>query len=139
MNLYHGTNHSSASSIIGPPQNIDVTVGGGELGRGFYTSEHPSLAASLATGRHGYANRAVIEISMDVVLYLQLRFKTIHRQKIVHRLWQTLHRRKETHSHLLHCDIVVAPFATIDFSEQQKFESAQAETLLNSSTIRRVL
>ena len=55
MILYHGTNTVAAQRIAGPPAAVNVTVGGGELGRGFYMGESIALAwRDLFRAKGGY-------------------------------------------------------------------------------------
>lgn len=134
MITYHGTNITSANNIVGPPSNIDVTRGGGELGRGFYVGENLSLAKAIAVGKHGHTNAAVIKFEIDDTDYVQLSVRNIHRRIVVHQLWQSLIRASREYLHLFNVDVVCAPFATIDFSYQYKFESTNAQNTLNRST-----
>lgn len=134
MNVYHGTNKTSAGSIIGPPANVDVSKGKGELGQGFYTGENIALAAAWAKGRYSTSS-AVLKIEIDDTAYIRFRTKVIPRREVVFRLWQSLLKRKKTHCHVFGFDVILAPFSTLDFSYQYKFESKLAENVLNHSNI----
>ena len=138
MEFYHGTNADSASTIIGPPVKIDVTKGGGELGRGFYLGNEPSLAAALAKGKNR-RNPRVLQFTIETAEYLKLDIRTIHKKGTLIHDWSKRRREKSTHSHLYWADVVVAPFATIDIGHQYKFESIAAGNLLNKSSIKTVL
>src|SRR5258706_89138 len=133
MITYHGTHTASANNIVGPPSNIDVTRGGGELGRGFYLGENISLAKAIAVGKHGQANAAVIRFDIDDTDYVQLNVRNIHRRRLVYQLWQSLIKASTEYFHLFNVDVVCGPFATIDFSYQYKFESTRAQATLNNS------
>lgn len=133
MIAYHGTSKNSARSIIGPPSNIDVTRGGGELGRGFYVGENISLAKAIAVGKHGQAEAAIIKFEIDDSAYIRLDVKNIHQRRDVYQLWKRLTRAGSLYLHLFHVDVVCAPFATIDYSYQYKFESTNAQNTLNNS------
>lgn len=135
MTVFHGTNTTSANSII---KNIDVTKGGGELGRGFYAGESIGLAAAFAQGRFP-GNYKVVKLEIDDTAFVNLRIKTIKRIEFVYRTWQSLLRRKKAFSFLFNTDVVQAPFATLEFSYQYKFESSQAETVLNNNCIKTIL
>ena len=139
MTTYHGTNKNSANTIVLPPPNIDVTRGGGELGRGFYMGENISLAKAIAVSKYGQANAAVIRFNIDDSDYVQLNVKNIHRRKVVYRLWQSLKKRGKESIHLFNVDVVCAPFATIDFSYQYKFESISAQDVLNHHSTKQIL
>jgi hypothetical protein len=134
MITYHGTSITSANNIVGPPSSVDVTKGGGELGRGFYLGENISLAKAIAIGKHGQANAAVIRFDMDDSDYVKLNVKNMHKRQDVYRLWKSLSKKSKQNLHLFNVDVVCAPFATIDFSYQYKFESKNAQKTLNDST-----
>lgn len=135
MIVFHGTDTTCANSII---NNINVTLGGGELGRGFYAVENIGLAASFAQGKFP-GNHKVVKLEIDESAFVNLRIKTIKRIEYVYRTWQSLLKRKKAFSFLFNVDIVQAPFATIEFSYQYKFESKQAENVLNNNSIKTIL
>ena len=138
MITYHGTDRASATKIVGPPSNVDVTRGGGELGRGFYLGENVALAASLSRGKFG-ANGVVIKFDIDDSAYVRLNTRVLNRRQYVYRLWQSLITRARAFQHLFNVDVVCAPFATIDFSYQYKFESQNAQTTLNNNSTKQIL
>jgi hypothetical protein len=138
MITYHGTDRNSANNIVGPPSNIDVTRGGGELGRGFYLGENIALAASLSKGKFGN-NGVVIKFDIDDSAYVQLNTRVLNRGQYVFRLWQSLLRRRIAFGYLFNVDVVCAPFATIDFSYQYKFESTAAQGTLNNNSTKQIL
>lgn len=138
MVTYHGTNRTSANNIVGPPSNIDVTRGGGELGRGFYVGENIALAASLSRGKFG-ANGVVIKFDIDDSAYVSLNTRVLNRRQYVYSLWQSLITRARAFQHLFNVDVVCAPFATIDFSYQYKFESQNAQNTLNKNSTKQIL
>lgn len=139
MITFHGTDTNSANNIVGPPSNIDVTKGGGELGRGFYLGENISLAKAIAVGKHGQANAAIIKFDIDDSSYVHLNVRNIHHRQVVFRLWQSLIKAGKEHLHLFNIDVVCAPFATIDFSYQYKFESSNAQHTLNNNSTKQIL
>lgn len=139
MITFHGTDRTSANNIVGPPSNIDVTRGGGELGRGFYLGENISLAKAIAVGKYGQANAAVIKFDTDDAAYVRLNVRNVHRQQVVFRLWQSIIRRGLAYTHLFRVDVICAPFATIDFSYQYKFESTNAQNVLNNNSNKQIL
>ncbi|MHA8057747.1 hypothetical protein [Aquirufa nivalisilvae] len=138
MITYHGTDRASANNIVGPPSNIDVTKGGGELGRGFYLGENIALAASLSKGKFG-AKGVVIKFDIDDSAYVRLNTRTLNRRQYLYLLWQSLITRAQRCQHLFHVDVVCAPFATIDFSYQYKFESNDAQNTLNNNSTKQIL
>ncbi len=132
MITYHGTSPVFAKSIVGPPTNVDVTIGGGELGRGFYTGENVALAAAWAKGRY-HKKGVVIKLDMQDDEFIKLNIKTINNRRILNRLWKRLQRNREEYDFLFNFDVICAPFALIDFSYQYKFESNNAQTKLNNN------
>lgn len=138
MELYHGTSNISALAIIGPPPDVDVTKGGGELGRGFYLGSEPSLAAALAKG-NPRINPGLLKFTIDEAAYVKLNILIIKKRGYLAEKWHRLIRSRTTRTFLYHADVVVAPFAMIDVAHQYKFESSAAETLLNTSDIKKIL
>ena len=138
MIAYHGTDRTSANNIVGPPPNIDVTRGGGELGRGFYLGENIALAASLSKGKFG-VDGVVIKFDINDSKYVRLNTKLLNRRQYVYRLWQSLIKRSRAFQYLFDVDVVCAPFATIDFSYQYKFESQDAQNVLNDDANKQIL
>lgn len=135
MIVFHGTDTTSANSIV---KKIDVTKGGGELGRGFYVGENIALAASLAKGKFG-SNSKVVKFDINDSEFIKLDIKTLNRTQYVYRTWQSLLRRNKAFSHLYNTDVICAPFATINFSYQYKFETPLAETVINTHSIKTIL
>ncbi len=131
MIVFHGTNSAYANTIVGPPSDVQLR-GGGELGKGFYLGESIALANSWAKGRFN-DDSAVIEFNINNSEYIKLNTKVIRGQKEVKQLWKSLCKNSERNSYLFNFDVVCAPFATIDFSYQYKFESEDAQVLLNNS------
>jgi hypothetical protein len=138
MIVFHGTSRLSALSIVGPPPSVDVTRGGGELGRGFYTGENISLAASLAKGRFS-SNGVVIQFDIDNSEYIKLNIRIINRRRYVFHHWRSLIRRSLANIYLFNCDVVCAPIAVIDFSYQYKFESRLAQDTINNHSVKQIL
>lgn len=138
MTTFHGTDQASANIIVGPPSGVDVTKGGGELGRGFYLGESIALAASWSKGRFG-KTAAVIKFEIDDSAYVRLNTRTLNRRQLVFRLWKSLLKRSKASVHLFHVDVVCAPFAIIDMSYQYKFESSVAQDTLNNKSTKQIL
>jgi hypothetical protein len=138
MVAYHGTDIASANHIIGPPSNIDVTRGGGELGRGFYLGESVALAAALSRGKFGM-DGVVLKFEINETAYAQLNTRVINRRVNVYEFWRCLINRGLTRQHLYNVDVVCAPFATIDISIQYKFESQNAQATLNNNSTKHIL
>lgn len=129
---YHGTNKENATKIVGPPSSVDVNVGKGELGKGFYTGSSIALAAIWAQIRYD-AEAVVIEFDIPKPRFVQLKGISVKTQKEVVDIWKELKENSETTRHVFGHDYIVAPFATIEKSGYQyKFESKKAEDELNA-------
>jgi len=136
MEMYHGTKANAAKLIQGPPTNVEVNSGGGEMGQGFYVGDNLTLAISWAKGR--YRHPAVIEFQIDRKQYAKLSFYRLSHMQILN-TWHQLRRLGTHRTHKFGYDIVFGPLATIPYSAQYKFESNDAQTLLNNSTTDRIL
>jgi Protein of unknown function (DUF3990) len=137
MLLYHGTDKISSNVIQGPPAGVDVTKGGGELGRGFYLGDNMTLAISWAKGRKK-KNASVLEFDINNSTYATLAFKQMGLRAVKH-TWRQLKISGTSHSHTFGFDIVFGPLATNSYAAQYKFESIAAEALVNNSTVKTIL
>jgi hypothetical protein len=130
---YHGTNKKHAEKIIGPPSQLDIGLGKGELGKGFYCGNSIALAAIWAQLRH-LTEAVVIEFDIPKQNFVQLKGYIIKSQAVVIENWHFLMSRGETSTHLFGYDYIIAPFATIEhIGNQIKFESEKAELELRNS------
>ncbi len=132
MELFHGTTEDNAKILLGPPNNVDVAKGRGELGKGFYLGNNISLAASLSKSR-GQKNSAILKFIINEAEYVNLNIHVINRRQVVINKWKNLIKLKATDQHKFNFDVVVAPFATIDFAHQYKFESLRSQLFLNKT------
>lgn len=137
--LYHGTNRLFATVMCGPigqPGSVDVTRGGGEFGRGFYTQV--SLSNAL---RRGYAlygvDAVVLVLDVDDQQYHRLRFKRLNLQQ-AQRLNSRL-KGKARGTYVTRHDAIVGPLVFQPKVMQQKFQSTNAENLLNGPFTQRTL
>ncbi len=140
MKFYHGTNKVNDKYILGPPPAIDVNTGGGEIGQGFYTTNDPWIAKTWAVGKHGTTDASVIEISFEgnESQAMKMNSHLIRTVKDLIGIWIGLTRTKSTRNYKFGYDIINAPFATIDFARQYKFESKKAENILNNTKIQKI-
>jgi len=130
MIVFHGTNQTGADKIL--KTGVDVTKGGGELGRGFYVGENVSLVAARAKGKDEN-NFAIIEFNINNSEYVRLNIKNIGRREFVYKQWQSFFKRNITRTYLYGFDVICAPYATFDYSNQHKFESKAGETVINKA------
>ncbi len=131
---FHGTNKENAAKIVGPPSSVDVNIGKGELGKGFYTGSSIALAAIWAQLRYD-SEAVVVEFDIPKERFVQLKGLSIKTQIEVKNTWETLKQNNETTSFTFGHDYIVAPLATIEeLGYQFKFESKKAEDILNDCT-----
>jgi hypothetical protein len=137
--LYHGTSRVHALTMrgaVGGFGAIDVTLGGGEFGRGFYTQESISNAhrrGYLTYGRHG----AVLVVDIDDDEYHALQFLRLG-LNAAQKLNARLHGAARN-TYLTADDVIVGPLVTLPQIEQQKFQSERAEDLLNGPHTQRLV
>ncbi len=136
--LFHGTNTASANRMFGPPTDVDVSLGRGELGRGFYMGEEPCLAAAWARSRHG-KNPSVLEFTFDNAELVKLKTEVLGRRKLVLQKWRQMLDARQTTTFLFNTDLIMAPFALLDLSHQYKFESLKAQSVVNAAIVRKIL
>jgi len=136
MFLYHGTSQAVAVQLSNNPTLVDVSKGGGELGRGFYAGDHIALAAAWARGRN-QGNVGVLEITIDPSAYVSLAIKALNWHQVVS-TWNQLKKQGTTRTYLFNWDLVHGPLATMQHATQHKFESAAAEGVLRNSGWRKL-
>lgn len=111
---------------------VDVTLGGGELGRGFYTGEYLHEAKAWAFHVSGDRQRNVVRLTMDdaEVVTLALILLDSSSASICRKL---IRISRCTRSYLFGCDMVWAPIvgSSRATGDQYKWESKHAESLLN--------
>ena len=140
MISYHGTSTATANSMI--TGTIDVSLGGGELGRGFYSGEHLHEAKAWAYQTSGDRKSNTIELQTadDDVEQLKLKLMDageagLHRYRIK--------KNNESRTFLFHEDMIWAPIVGSEkvSGDQYKWESEAAELLLNdlAKTQKRVI
>lgn len=133
---YHGTSKSDSLKIAGPPTNVDISLGKGELGKGFYTGSSIALAAIWAYSRFQDQGE-VIEFDIPKSEFVKLRGKTIKKKSSLISLWSKLKNSKKDKSYIAGYDYIIAPFATIEETGfQLKFESIKSQNCLNQSDIK---
>jgi len=130
---FHGTSLTNAKKIVGSPNQVDITLGRGELGQGFYTGTSIALAAIWAQSRHN-GNSAVIKFEISESDFIGLNGHLIKKRSILKKIWNDLIQKKTTLTHKFGYDYIISPFATVEETGSQlKFESNKAENTLNNS------
>lgn len=126
---YHGTSREKSLSVI---NGIDLSMGRGELGKGFYTGTSIAMAKIWAERKFG-SNAAIVEFEIDKSKFILLEGHVIGLRERLLIFWNKLKDKKITTSHTFGKDYVIAPFATNDVGHQIKFESPKAAEELNNS------
>ena len=130
--LSHGTSRAFATVLAAVPPNpgtIDVTQGRGEFGRGFYTQT--SVGNAFRRGQLIYgANGAVLVLTIDDQAYHGLGFKRLNLIG-AQRLNAQLRGNNTQHTYTTAEDVIVGPLVFEPRINQQKFQSHNAQTLLN--------
>lgn len=129
---FHGTNENGATQIL--TNGVSVTLGGGELGLGFYTGNLLHAAKAWAFHRQEGKPGKVVIVSTKNEKKMCLDFVYFDFHEAT-RLRKEIKKKNETHKYLLHRDLVISPIVgkVIPDSEQSKWESKTSEDLLNSS------
>jgi len=138
MDSYHGTSASDAKVLAGG--GVDVKMGGGELGRGFYTGQHLHEAKAWAFHRTGDRQRNVVQFDVAAAAVDKLNFDILDygtaglRRHLIKKLGQT-------RTYLFWLDMVWAPIVGSERAsgDQYKWESADAQDLLNAKTTKKLI
>ena len=138
--LYHGTSRAFATAMAGTSAvggTIDVTRGRGEFGRGFYTQDSSGNAARRAQTLYGN-NSAVLALAID-----DQEFHALNLRRLSLNMAQMLNAQLRAHNtqHVyttLH-DAILGPLVYQPRIEQQKFQTARAQALLNGPLTQRTV
>ena len=138
--LYHGTSRAIATAMAGPPLaggTIDVTLGRGEFGRGFYTQRSSGNAARRGQTLYGN-NSAVLILTIGDHEYhaMNLRRLTLNMAQMLN---ARLRAHNTQHTYTTMHDAIVGPLVHQPRIEQQKFQTAKAQTLLNGLLTQRAV
>jgi hypothetical protein len=140
IELYHGTSrvHATAMAALPPnPGTIDVTRGRGEFGLGFYTQD--SIANALRRGQLLYGNNAaILVVAIDSHAYHALDFKRLTLKK-AKQLDAKLTATGTRHTYTTAHDVMVGPLVGQPSIMQQKFQTANAQALLNGPQTQRTV
>lgn len=136
--LYHGTSRAFAMAMCGTTNRgtIDVTRGGGEFGRGFYTQD--SLGRAHLWAQYRFPNPAVLVLEINNQEYDALDARRLTLDDAL-RLNQRLRNRRAQATYTTRHDVIVGPLVTKPHVEQQKFQSQAAQNLLNGQKTQRRL
>jgi hypothetical protein len=141
VTLFHGTGQQDATLMQGPPGQINVTIGGGEFGRGFYTQHSERKAREWARKLAARLNGppVVLRLDIDDAAYGALNIFYLNAQRGLNltEILDFWHAKDVFTTGC--CDVIEGPIAGDAQRIQQKFESNDAQDLLNGNqTIRTV-
>lgn len=128
---FHGTSAGIALKLCN--NNVSVKIGGGELGRGFYSGELLHEAKAWAKHRFGDCKKNVVGFTHQYVDFFLLNVHVMNtNQASLRRLY--LRRIQQTRTYLFNFDVVWAPIVGTSrvSGDQYKWESSVSEKLLNS-------
>lgn len=131
--LFHGTGTVEAQAIVGPPANVSVSLGGGEFGRGFYTqySERHALAWAIRVEGALSGPPCVVRVDVNNLSYATLVF--LYLNAVTGPALTTMLDNTNQKGTYLDgsCDVIEGPIMGKATRVQQKFESPNAESMLN--------
>jgi len=134
---YHGCSKKIISGLIAG--NIDVSLGGGELGRGFYTSLELWTAKIWTLTQ--YQSETVLKIEMSEQAFTELEPLILTFEQACH-YRQLIKQHRATRTYLFHQHVIWSPIVGDQMNgkdDQFKWESKKAERLLNSDKVRKTL
>src|SRR5262249_25229291 len=116
---------------------IDVTIGRGEFGRGFYTQTSSGNAYRRGQSLYGN-NSAMLILDVDDTAYhgLVMQHLTLNMAQMLN---ATLRNQNTQGTYTTHHDVIVGPLVGQPRIEQQKFQSGNAQTLLNGAQTQRTV
>ena len=132
---YHGTSDQSAKDLI--DGKVDISVGGGELGKGFYLGTALHVAKAWAMQMHG--SESVVEFQIDDNDFWQFDIMSLTETEAkIHRLH--IKNSRLTKTFTFSKDIVWGPIVGGPkvYADQHKWESKNGETFLNSDDVLRL-
>ena len=137
--LYHGTRRQFAIAMSDTPSRgtIDVlTRGSGEFGKGFYTQDSISNAHRWAHGRFPN-DEAILILDIDNDEYHALKIRRLSHQQATRLTSRLSPVTKGTYTTA--DDVIVGPLLSGPQIEQQKFQTAVAQDLLNGPNTQRTV
>lgn len=136
--VFHGTSLLHAAEIAAG--RINVTLGGGELGRGFYTGEflHEARAWAFHTNVEGNARVVALEID-DADFFAADPLSLTASQAMAYR--NNIRSAGVTRTYLFDRNVVWSEIVGSERvkGDQYKWESSTAETLINGPNVTRTV
>jgi hypothetical protein len=140
--VYHGTRHADAVAMAGIPANlgtINVTIGRGEFGRGFYTQTGKASALTRAQNHYPAAQRpCILQLAITDQPFNALNRRTLNHGQ-ASQLTRRLRANGTTGTYVAGRDVIIGPLNGSRHIVQQKFESQNAQNLLNGPQTQRTV
>lgn len=134
MLMYHGSDKKSVQKLI--QGNIDVAIGGGEIGRGFYLGNMLYVAKAWAMNKHNSMAVLQIEVAdneLEKLEPLVLSYEEACEKR------SSIRKESKQRTYVFNEDVVWAPIVGTKKIEadQLKWESVCSQNLLNSNKVDR--
>jgi len=138
METYHGTSTLIATTLASG--GVNVTLGGGELGRGFYTGEYLHKAKAWAFHRYRDKQYNVVQFSHSDNDIVNLTIKLLDYGAATLKRSQ-IRQANQTRTFLFNVDMVWSPIVGSKHAseDQYKWESQNAQGLLNGPNTTKVI
>jgi uncharacterized C2H2 Zn-finger protein len=134
--MYHGSDEKTVNDLI--RGTIDVSMGGGEIGQGFYLGDMLHIAKAWAWNKHN--SKAVLKVEVKDIEILNLDPLTLTYEEAVKKRAYIRSVKKER-TYKFNKNIVWSPIVgTCKVrGDQFKWESEESEVFLNSDQVIRSL
>lgn len=138
--VYHGTSRTFSVAMAGTAAlgTIDVSIGRGEFGQGFYTQSSSGNAYRRAQSLYGSNESSILIFDIDDVAYYALNLQ--HLSLNMAQMLNASVRNNNTQGvYTTQHDAIVGPLVYQPQIEQQKFQSVDAQALLNGVQTQRTV
>ncbi|EPC4056258.1 hypothetical protein ACRZPB_004661 [Vibrio parahaemolyticus] len=135
ISTYHGTAEAHADTII--EGKVDVSLGGGELGQGFYLGTALHVAKAWAVQMHN--SQTVVEFQINDNDFWGFDILSLTEIE-AHEFRSIIRDRSETRTFNFSKDVVWSPIVGGPkvYSDQHKWESNKGQSFLNSDNVLRI-
>lgn len=135
LSTFHGTTDSVATDLI--CGNVKTTVGGGELGQGFYLGTALHVAKAWAKQRHDC--EAVVEFRISDAHFWEFDIESLDRLAAIEARTR-IRAVEQQRTYLFRKDVVWAPIVGGPevYCDQHKWESTRGESFLNGNEVHRI-
>jgi hypothetical protein len=132
---YHGGAKKSIQQIF--KNKIDTTLGGGELGQGFYVGNYGHVASAWA--KHIAKGKDPTVVKLEVKNFPAANLKKLELSWLrAKEIWITIAKADTRRTYLFNVDVVAGPIVGKNFKDtptQLKWEGVKSAAFLNSSSI----